>query len=560
LFKVNTYNSSEQLFTAKDYYSDKISSILKKSWAICFRENVFSKIDEKKFRCLFKEHDASRPNKPINILLGLEIIKELFDYTDDELIEQFHLNLSIIVALGLSKVGEMTLGERTLYNFRNRILEYENKTGINLYEQEFKTYRAYLIRRFNLKTDQQRTDSFLVGSNIRKMSRVELITKMIQLLFEKLNEDDKNRLNRDFEAFLGDEPYRLIYKKTKDEISNMLESGLQKLELLLEKLSNNNDNSDNDNILEVGERLLKEQCLQREDGKWRLKDSKDISSESIQSLYDLEATYRKKGKKECRGYIDNIVETCNQENNFQIITDISLEKSSVDDGKHMAKRLDVLIEETEINELIGDGGYDSEDLYEKCNNKENPVKLITTGIRGKAPNKGELTSLDFKINDNQIRSCPQGVKPETQRYNAREKKIVAKFNLEKCKDCPVNKNCPGSSQKKYYSVVITKNKIKSDIKRNLIKNDKVYREKCRLRPAVESSVWQFNKDLKNGKVRFRGKVKIHCRMLLKGIGINFKRVLMMEKDLMSAFFYQLFKFVKLIKGWNMTQVQKGFCT
>jgi hypothetical protein len=524
LFKQNNYKTNEQLFTAEDLYDDKISKLLKNSWAISFREHVFSKINEENFKYLFKDHDSSRPNKPINILIGLEIIKEIFDYTDDELIEQFHLNLSIIVALGLNKIGELSLGERTLYNFRNRILEYENLTGENLYEKEFKLHRDYLIKKFDIETDQQRTDSFLVGSNIRKMSRIELITKMIQLLYEELPDDGKNEIKNDLKMFLGDDPYRLIYKKKKAEIEKMLEEGLKQLALLLNKLEKNDTP-----LLETGKRLLNEQGTQVDDEEWRLKDSKEIKADSIQSLNDLEATYRKKGKKECRGYVSNIVETANKENELQIITDVSVDKSIVDDGKHMASRLDSLRKETRIKDLIGDGGYDTDELREKCNQVENPVELITTGIKGGDLDNETLTSLDFKIEENEIISCPAGISPSEQRYNAKEKKIVAKFDKETCSKCQYNNICPGNRQKKYYNIVISKKKIATDIKRYRLNNDKDYRSKCCLRPAVESTVWQFNKDLNRGKVRFRGKVKIRARMLLKGIGINFKRVMKREK-------------------------------
>ena len=61
----------------------------------------------------------------------------MFDYTDEELLEQFHFNLLTAYALGLENLGEVTLAERTIYYNRKRLLEYEAKTGRNLLEEEF---------------------------------------------------------------------------------------------------------------------------------------------------------------------------------------------------------------------------------------------------------------------------------------------------------------------------------------------------------------------------------------------------------------------------------------
>ncbi|KYH31494.1 hypothetical protein MOMUL_22330 [Moorella mulderi DSM 14980] len=54
---------------------------IKAGWAPIYYEHVFCKIDEKKFAPLYCENNG-RPNKPVNILLSLEFIKHLYDYTD----------------------------------------------------------------------------------------------------------------------------------------------------------------------------------------------------------------------------------------------------------------------------------------------------------------------------------------------------------------------------------------------------------------------------------------------------------------------------------------------
>lgn len=69
-------------------------------------------------------NDNGRPNFPVNILLALEIIKHLFDYTDKEILKQFYFNFQVLYALGIHNIGEVYVAERTIYEFRERIFNY----------------------------------------------------------------------------------------------------------------------------------------------------------------------------------------------------------------------------------------------------------------------------------------------------------------------------------------------------------------------------------------------------------------------------------------------------
>lgn len=57
-----------------------------KSWAKIFADKIFPAIDEKRFSVLYNDK-ASRPNTPVNVIVGALIIKELFDYSDDDWIQ-----------------------------------------------------------------------------------------------------------------------------------------------------------------------------------------------------------------------------------------------------------------------------------------------------------------------------------------------------------------------------------------------------------------------------------------------------------------------------------------
>jgi len=73
----------------------------------------------------------------VNVWVGLQVIKGLFDYTDEELMEQFRFNLLTACAIGLEGLGELTLCIRTEYHNRKRLLEYKARRGRNLLKEEF---------------------------------------------------------------------------------------------------------------------------------------------------------------------------------------------------------------------------------------------------------------------------------------------------------------------------------------------------------------------------------------------------------------------------------------
>lgn len=72
--------------------TEREKKALNKSWAKVFADEIFPAIDEERFSVLYSDK-ASRPNTPVNVIIGALIIKELFDYSDDEIVENLMLDL-----------------------------------------------------------------------------------------------------------------------------------------------------------------------------------------------------------------------------------------------------------------------------------------------------------------------------------------------------------------------------------------------------------------------------------------------------------------------------------
>ena len=71
---------------------------------------------------------ASRPNVPVNVLVGLDTLKAGFGWSDEELYDHFLYDLQVRYALGYENLAEGDFELRTLYNFRRRLSQHNTWT------------------------------------------------------------------------------------------------------------------------------------------------------------------------------------------------------------------------------------------------------------------------------------------------------------------------------------------------------------------------------------------------------------------------------------------------
>ena len=94
---------------------------LQKLWAKIFADEIFPAIDEKRFSVLYSDK-ASRPNAPVNVIIGALIIKELFDYSDNEIVENLMLDLHLQYALHTTSFTLQPISDKTVSRFQKRCL------------------------------------------------------------------------------------------------------------------------------------------------------------------------------------------------------------------------------------------------------------------------------------------------------------------------------------------------------------------------------------------------------------------------------------------------------
>ncbi len=174
MFRLNDSHVHPKLFDPMSGLNPRVQKRLDSSWAPVFYEHVFCQIDETLFAPLYADN-LGRPNYPVNILLGLEIIKHFRDYTDLELVDGFFFDDQIKYALGVRDLDAYIFSERTIYEFRERLYTHALLHPENdLIYQQFKRLALHASEVLNLSTTEMRMDSTMLMSNIRMAGRLSL--------------------------------------------------------------------------------------------------------------------------------------------------------------------------------------------------------------------------------------------------------------------------------------------------------------------------------------------------------------------------------------------------
>lgn len=493
---------------------DNLKEQLNNGWPAQFYEHVFSQIDETKFAEMY-DSQYGRPNFPVKVIVSLEIMKHQFDLSDKELLERFHFDARYIKALGLNEVGQLTLGERTLYDFRERLLDYIKETGHDPLSEVFDELVANFLEVADLDTDIQRMDSTMVKANIKNLSRIQLMRKVLDNLIKELPEDKRNKVHKNILKVLDDDSFsNYLNNFAKEEIRDSLLGKLNSLKLLFK----NDDDINKTKAYQQLCRVVKEQSIETTK-QLKAKDDKDVKSSSLQNPHDEDATYRKKGSKAQKGYSVNISETSNPDNPAQMITDVSVDANIQSDVNFLKNRLADINRKTDLEKLIVDGNYYGTDSKKTAQKHE--TELIPTNLTGQDP---KYSNTGFTLKDKQgIVSCPMGKTPVRDKYLESSNTYVAWFEKSDCKNCSYQDKCPVKEQKKMMTVRFKKKKYDRDCLREKLATDR-YKYLKRFRAAVEGTFSALKRSQGLDQFKVCGKLKVRCTTMYKVIGYNIKQL------------------------------------
>ena len=541
-------------------------------WSTHFYKHVFSQIDEEKFAVLYHE-GYSRPNKPVNELASLEILKETLGLSDEELEHAYLFDFRVRNALGKENMGD-NICPRTFNNFRRRLLEYEEETGRDLLHEVFVEHRDYLQEEFEIDASTQRMNSTFIDGNIKQLSRIDLNAKVVHNFLRDLPDAKVAELPAGMATFADEENLELSYTLPPGEVEPTLETLAEHAAWLVDRFEDEAAYSDLESFAHL-ERVLDEQCYRipeleadedeeefeddtddddeddspgwepvrkfttqtdesgedelraeisedaaadKNQNRVELKDAEDIDSDSLQNPHDDEATYRRKHNSQHVGFIVNLAETCDTDDPFRLITAVRVDMNNTNDGDLLDRDVDDLAA-MGLTDLLNDGGYTHRTTEAHC--REQGITQQFTGIKGTAPPEGTLSLAAFDWDGYELLACPAGHEPLDQSHTEKGR-ISFRMAEQHCASCEYRESCYVEVKQQFYSFGFWERKL--DIARRRARlDDPASQEFLNQRAGAESMINEVHH--KTGKpTKYTGKIKVKNASIARAIGTNLKRV------------------------------------
>ncbi len=512
-------NDSQQIsmFDSFNSLTFREQKALERSWAKTFADEVFPMIDEERFSVLYSDK-ASRPNTPVNVIIGALVLKELFDLSDDEVVEDLLLDPRFQYALHTTSFDEQPLSDKSLTRFRQRCYDYEQLHGIDLYHDCVTDLGKLSAKLMKIDGRIRRMDSLMVESNIRKLSRMELIYRCISRFVMYLHKNNHDPLLKGLEHYYDPDDFnRVIYHSRSTETDGRMAVLLRDADILQRLCS---DRFDDVTEYQLLVRCLSEQTIE-EGGVRRLRTKADgqMGSDLMQSPADPDATYREKAGKSHRGYVANIEESVGE--NGSVVTDYQFETNNTSDSAMLKNRLKVMDRQEEPVIMIADGAYAGEENTGSAAEKN--VRLITTDLPGK-----DVPAIigNFELNEEETRvvKCPMGYTPKSSSYIRQTGVCTASFDRNCCADCPYRKECNAKIFKRVAKIRITGKQIRRAALQEKMKSEE-YKLYARLRNGVET-IPSILKNIYNvNHMYVRGKQRCKFFFGSKVAALNFRKLL-----------------------------------
>jgi len=521
MFVPNDQHLQMPMFSSINSLPEKLQERLEESWAGTFYREYFVRINEEFFAVLYSD-EPSRPNIPVNVLAGLETLKSGFGWSDEEMYDHYCYDVQVRYALGYRDLSEGHFELRTIYNFRQRVTKHMQETGENLFDQAFEQITDEQVAAFELKTDKLRMDSTMIASNIRETTRVQLLVEVLQRVHRMLDETDQQRYAKEFEPYLKGSSGQYIYHLKGEDIAEHLQRIGELMRRLVGELASRYGEESTYRVL----RRVFQEHFSVDESMLRPKEGQELSASSMQSPDDWEATYRQKRGEKHRGYVSNVTETCNPDNDLQLIVKVQTEPNNTDDAAMLDEALPGLKERTDVEQMHTDGGYNSPKVDETM--REQRVEQVQSAIRGRKPSEEKLGLDDFSWetdSDGQPQNviCPheQSMAVEPGR---KEDRYCASFDASDCETCPFCDQCPTDPLKRTSERALRFSQQEVDLALRRQRSADARASGQNLRAAVEATVRSVKHPFGNGKVPVRGKPRVSMVVIGSAAMSNVRRI------------------------------------
>lgn len=496
---------------------------LKNSWAQVFSDEVFPSIDESRFEVLYSDK-ASRPNTPVNVIIGALILKELFDKSDDELVEDILLDPRFQLALHTTSFEEQPVSDKTFTRFRERCYDYERLHGVDLYHDCVTDLASKTAKLMKIDGRIRRMDSMMIEANIRTLSRMELLYRCISKLVSYLHKNGFDDRIESLEHYYDPNDFnQVIYHSRSTDYEERIRILLDDADKLIENCGGLFPDLTEYQLLV---RCLSDQTLV-EDGKRRLKTKNDeaMSSDALQNPSDPDATYREKAGKKHRGYVANVEESVGE--NGSVVTEYQFETNNTSDSAMLKEHLENMERQEDPTIVATDGAYAGEENSRLAEEKN--ITLVTTNLPGKdAP---EIYS-QFELNKEETRvlKCPAGNTPKSASYIRQSGTCTASFERNVCENCPLRDQCKPQFFKRVAKVRVTGKQIRRARQMQWMKSEE-FKLFARLRNGVETIPSILKNRYGANQMNVRGKLRCKFFFGSKVAALNFRKLFRYRKGL-----------------------------
>jgi len=335
-----------------------------KTWAGPFRERALPilRTVEGEFADLYHPGEG-RPNRPVELVLGTLLLKEMSDLTDAEALDALEYDARWWYALG-REPHETHLCQKTLHNFRTGLIEKEKS------KLTFRRVTDELIAALGIRVDRQRLDSTHILSRIALLSRLGLFCETIRLFLRAAKREDPAAFEKIPASLLGrhGEAERYGDARPKD-VRRRLGVVARDVWRLMDRFRGHATISETEEG-KLLKRLFEEHCVVNEKADPPGTDDDDrgdgaapvevlpspkTGSASMQTPHDPDVTYSgHKGK----GYESQVAETCTEGNAAQMITEVEVTPSCGSDAMQTIPVVKALAEAgLKPKELVADTGF-----------------------------------------------------------------------------------------------------------------------------------------------------------------------------------------------------------
>lgn len=519
-------NDSQQISLNDSTFNltEREKRVLEKSWAKVFADKVFPAIDEKIFSVLYSEK-ASRPNTPVNVIIGALILKEALGDTDDELVEALMFDIRYQYALHTTSYKEQPLSDRTLSRFRARVLAYETEHDVDLIHECVVKMAKEISEFMQISPDMQRMDSLMVAANIKNLSLLELFYTCTANLAKIMDSKGATVPEEQLHYIEKDDLNKCIYHKRNLDATERTIVVMHDAEKLIELCDKNGDFDDTSEY-QLLIRLLKERTI-IDDGKRRLrsKDEVEKPSEALMNPSDSEATFRYKAGEKNIGYVGNIVESVGDTGS--LITDYAYECNTYADNQFMKDYLDNQSKYPDGAYLVADGAYSGE--QNSAIAESHNLKLVTTNFTGRKPDE---IYADFIFTDDghYLIQCKNNCKPMECTYDSRNDRSVAYFETRACQSCPYKDICKPRFLKNKVRKEVSWKAVGRAKQLQYMKTDE-FSKYARFRNGVEAIPSLLRRRYKVDKIPSHGKLRTRLHFGFKIAALDFQKLLCYSNSL-----------------------------